>query len=119
MYGVFTARKPIIKRTTLRLKANYYLNTLERAAIRSANSAAGLVFLYLVVGKSMNYIFEEELDGLSDYSRSAIFGAITGALSRVTFPYQAVLFGSLIGAGMASGYTYAWNKYFKYDKLLQ
>ena len=64
MYGVFTARKPIIKRTTLRLKANYYLNTLERAAIRSANSAAALVFLYLVVGKSMNYIFEEELDGL-------------------------------------------------------
>lgn len=109
VYGIFTAKQPLIRRNTLRLKLNYYVNTVGRASTRMANSSAATMFLYMVVAKTSNYLFEEELDGLSEYMKASIFGGVTGALYRVTFPYQAMMLASVLGAGVATGYTYLWN----------
>ena len=105
-----TAKQPLIKRTSFRLKMNFYLNTIGKSCSKFANYSAAALFLYLVIAKSTNYIFEEELDGLSLNSKAAVYGALTGAVYRVTYPYQAVLFASALGAGSATLFNMAWER---------
>ena len=66
--------------------------------------------MYLMVGKSLNFVFQEELEGLSDPTKNAIFGAFTGAIYKSTRGLRPMVFASLLGAGVGSLYSTAWNK---------
>ncbi len=110
VYGAVTAKSPAIKRSSLRLKMNFYLNTVGKSASRFANYSAAALFLYLIIAKSTDYIFQEELDSLSGNGKAAFYGALTGAVYRVTYPYQAVIFASGLGAGMGAIFNTAWER---------
>ena len=51
------------QRRTYRLMINTYLNNIGKTSSRYANYTGAAVFLYLAVGKTINYIFQEELEG--------------------------------------------------------
>ena len=76
------------------------------------------MFLFLVIGKTANYIFEEELEGLGEYSRVALFGSITGLLYRINYPYQAILLSSALGAPTACALNYGYRKVLNRGGLL-
>ena len=77
---------------------NYYLNTIGKTSAKFANYSAAALFLYLIIAKSTDYIFKEELEGLNKNTKTAIFGGLTGAVYRVGFPMKAVLFSTVMGS---------------------
>jgi import inner membrane translocase subunit TIM23 len=105
-----TKLPPPKARRTKRLLVNNYLNNIGKTSARFGNNAGGAIFLYLLVGKSLNFVFQEELENLGEIGRSAIFGAFTGAIYKSTRGFRPIIFASILGAGCGSLYTYLWHK---------
>ena len=100
---------PKARRTT-RLLVNNYLNNIGKTSSRFGNNVGGAIFMYLLVGKSIDYVFLEELESLSELQKSALFGFITGGLYKSTRGLRPMIFASFLGAGIGSLYTYMWHK---------
>jgi hypothetical protein len=96
-------------RRTYRLLVNNYLNNIGKTSARFGNNVGGAIFLYLMVGKSINFIFKEEVEGISEVGKSALFGAFTGAIYKSTRGRRAVILASILGAATGSLYAYAWE----------
>ena len=95
---------------------NAYANNIGKTSARFGNNVGGAIFMYLMMGKVMNFIFLEELEDLNYPMQSAIFGALTGALYKSTRGRRAMALSSVLGAGIGSMYAYAWGKgYFKFN----
>jgi import inner membrane translocase subunit TIM23 len=107
--GLTKIPPPKARRTT-RLLVNNYLNNIGKTSARFGNNVGGAIFMYLLVGKSLNFVFQEELESFSEMGRSAIFGAVTGAIYKSTRGLRPMIFASVLGAGCGSLYTYAWSK---------
>ena len=105
-----TKLPPPKARRTYKLMINNYLNNIGKTSSRFGNNVGGAIFLYLLVGKSLNFVFQEELENFTDIQKSAIFGAVTGALYKSTRGFRPVIFASILGAGCGSLYTYLWHK---------
>jgi hypothetical protein len=60
LLGLTKFPPPKARRTT-RLMINNYLNNIGKTSARFGNNVGGAIFLYLLIGKSLNFIFEEEL----------------------------------------------------------
>ena len=105
-----TQLPPPQARRTYRLMINNYLNNIGKTSSRYGNNVGAAVFLYLVVGKSMNFVMKEELENVSEEARSALFGAMTGAIYKSTRGFRPIIFASLLGAVCGSTYAYAWTK---------
>lgn len=58
----------------------------------------------------MNFVMQEELENVSEEARSALYGAMTGAIYKSTRGFRPIIFASLLGAATGSFYTYAWTK---------
>ena len=107
--GLTKIPPPQARRTT-RLMLNNYLNNIGKTSSRYANNTGAAVFLYLIVGKTLNFVFEEELEGLSDEMKNALFGTFTGLIYKSTRGVRAACFAGVLGAACGSAYTYAWTK---------
>lgn len=105
-----TKLPPPQARRTYRLMANNYLNNIGKTSSRFGNNVGAAIFLYLLIGKSLNFVMQEELENVSEEARSALFGAVTGAIYKSTRGIRPVIFASILGAGCGSLYTYAWTK---------
>jgi len=57
---------PAKARRTYRLLVNNYLNNIGKTSSRFGNNVGGAIFMYLIVGKTINFIFKEELESLSE-----------------------------------------------------
>ena len=97
-------------RRTYRLLANNYLNNIGKTSSSFGNHFGAAIFMYLMVGKSLNFVFQEELEGFSEPTKSAIFGAVTGAIYKSTRGLRPMVFASLLGAGAGSLFSYTWSK---------
>ena len=53
-------------RRTYRLLLNNYLNNIGKTSSRFGNNVGGAIFLYLLVGKSINFVFFEELESFPE-----------------------------------------------------
>ena len=103
-------------RRTYRLLANNYLNNIGKTSARFGNNVGGAIFMYLLTGKCLNFVFQEELESLSEIQRSALFGALTGAIYKSTRGVRPMILASVLGAGCGSLYTYLWHKgYLQYN----
>ena len=109
LYGA-TKTPPKRARRTYRLFLNNYLNEVGKTSSRWANQTAACIFLYLLVGKWINYVFFEELEHLPDYSKAAIYGVFTGALYKSTRGWRAAAFASCLGAATGFSFAYYWEK---------
>ena len=105
---------PSKARRTTRLFLNAYINNFGKTASRYANNSAALVFLYLITGKMINFIFLEEFEDhhINETYKNAIYGGLTGAIYKSTRGFRPMMFTSVLGAAMGSGYAYAWQRGF-------
>jgi len=110
-YGLTIVPPPKARRTTRLLMSSYFDNVGKNSA-RFANNTAAAVLLYVVTGKMINFVFQEELDDLklSNTSQNFVYGAATGALYKSTRGSRPMMFGALLGGAIGSGYAYAWEK---------
>mmetsp|Transcript_78819 Transcript_78819/g.109204 ORF Transcript_78819/g.109204 Transcript_78819/m.109204 type:complete len:130 (+) Transcript_78819:80-469(+) len=108
--GLYAATQvPAIKqRKNYRLMASTYLNNVGKVSSKSANNVAAAVFLYLVTGKFINFLFFEELENTSEPMKNAVYGGVTGAVYKSTRGFRPMILGSLLGASIGSAYAYAW-----------
>ena len=52
-------------RRTKRLMINYYVNNIGKTSARYGNNVGGAIFMYIMMGKFMNFLFLEELEDVS------------------------------------------------------
>ena len=101
---------PERSRRTYRLMINNYLNNIGKTSARFGNNVGAGIFLFLVVGKSLNFVFYEELEGTSETAKNALYGAVTGSLYKSTRGLRAMGLASVLGAAAGSFYSYQWEK---------
>ena len=104
-----TQLPPPKARRTYRLLINNYLNNIGKTSARFGNNVGGAIFMYLLVGKTINFVFQEELEGASEPTKSALFGAVTGAIYKSTRGVRPVVLASILGACCGSLYSYSWQ----------
>ena len=111
-----TKLPPPKNRRTTRLMLNSYMNNIGKTSSRFGNNVGGGIFMYIMMGKFINFLFLEELEDVSVPAQNAIFGGLTGALYKSTRGKRAMALGSVLGAGMGSLYGYAWSQgYFRFN----
>jgi hypothetical protein len=110
MVGLTKVPPPKARRT-VRLLVNNYLNNIGKTSSQFANSTAACVFLYLMLGRSMTFMFIEEFERfhVGEIHRAAIAGAITGGIYKSTRGVRPMLFASLLGTVVGSVFTYSWS----------
>ena len=101
---------PPKSRRTYRLLINNYLNNIGKTSASFGNNVGAAIFLFLILGKSFNFIFKEELENVGESYRSAFYGALTGAIYKSTRGIRPVIFASFLGAICGSVYTLKWQK---------
>ena len=107
---------PAKNRRTKRLMINSYINNVGKTSARFGNNVGGAIFMYIMMGKFMNFLFLEEFEEVSVPTQNAVFGAFTGALYKCTRGKRAMLLSSALGATIGSAYAHAWGKgYFRFN----
>ena len=109
VYGL-TKSPPKRARRTTRLYINNYLNEIGKTSSRWANQTAACIFLYLLVGKCINFVFYEELEYMPDSAKAATYGFATGLLYKSTRGWRPALFGSILGAGAGATFAHLWER---------
>ena len=101
-----------------RLLLNSYFNNMTRTANQFGNNAAAAVLLYVMTGKMVRFIFQEELDdfNISNKYDNTIYGGVAGALYKCTRGKRAMMLGSVLGCIVGSFYGYLWKNNFLYRK---
>ena len=95
---------------------NSYINNVGKTSARFGNNVGGAIFMYIMVGKMMNFFLLEEFEEVSIPVQSAVFGGLTGALYKSTRGKRAMALSTVLGAGIGSAYAYAWGKgYFRFN----
>ena len=56
---------PAKSRRTKRLMINSYINNVGKTSARFGNNVGGAIFMYIMMGKFMNFLFLEELEEVS------------------------------------------------------
>jgi len=64
LLGLTRVPPPRNRRTT-KLMVNSYINSVGKTSARFGNNVGGAIFMYIMVGKSVNFLFLEELEDLS------------------------------------------------------
>ena len=108
---------PPAKRRSTRLMINSYMNNVGKTSARFGNNVGGAIFMYIMVGKFMNFLFLEEFEDVSVPTQNAVFGGLTGALYKCTRGRRAMALSTVLGASIGSCYAYAWDKgYFRFNQ---
>ncbi len=97
-------------RRTKRLLINNYLNNIGKTSARCGNNMGGAIFMYLLVGKSLTFVFQEELEFVSENQKAALAGAFTGALYKCTRGVRPLIFASILGSLCGAAYSSIWQK---------
>jgi len=112
-YGL-TISPPAKAHRTKRILINSYINNVGKTSSRFANNTAAAVLLYVFTGKLINFIFREELEDfhLGATAQSALYGGAAGAIYKCTRGVRPMMLSAVLGAGIGSAYSYAWQRGF-------
>ena len=88
-----------------------YFDNCSRTASRYANNTGAAVFLFLMTGKFINFVFLEEFEdfNVNTTVKTSIFGGVTGALYKCTRGNRPMMFGAFLGATVGSAYAHAYQ----------
>ena len=108
--GLFSPMNTRVRRSK-RLMISSYVDNISRSASRYANNTGAAVFLFLMTGKFVNFVFLEEFEDFNVNStvKTAIFGGLTGALYKCTRGTRPMLFGAFLGSTLGSVYAHAYQ----------
>ena len=108
-----TKAPPLRNRRSNKLMINSYINNVGKTSARFGNNVGGAIFMYIMMGKFMNFLFLEEFEEIPIFSvpvQNAVFGAFTGALYKCTRGKRAMALSSILGASIGSTYAALWGK---------
>ena len=60
-----TKLPPPKSRRSKKLMINSYCNNIGKTSARFGNNVGGAIFMYIMVGKSVDFLFKEELEGMN------------------------------------------------------
>ena len=111
LYGLTMVPPPKARRTT-RILLNTYLNNVGKTSSRFANNTAAAVLLYVITGKTINFIFREELEDFTIGAtlQNALYGGCAGAIYKSTRGVRPIMLSTVLGATIGTAYSYAWQK---------
>jgi hypothetical protein len=87
------------------------INTVGKQSSFYANAGAAISLLYCLVKRGVDFIFEEDLQGLSLIQRQFIYGFITGALFKCTRGFYPALLNGVLVSSFCGGASYLTTKY--------
>ena len=110
-YGLTLPTPPKARRTT-RILLNTYINNVGKTSSRFANNTAAAVLLYVITGKFINFVFQEELDDFefNQTMQNALYGGVAGGIYKCTRGFRPMVLSAVIGAGIGTAYSYAWQR---------
>jgi hypothetical protein len=116
MYGFFagifqSARTLTFKNRPKKLIITSVINTVGKQSSFYANAGASLGLLYCLNKKVINFIFEEDLQELSDLNKQIVYGFTTGALFKCTRGALPALLSGALTASFCAGASYINSKY--------
>ena len=116
MYGFFagifqSARTLPFKNRPKKLIITSVINTVGKQSSFYANAGASIGLLYCLNKKVINFIFEEDLQGLSDVSKQVVYGFATGALFKCTRGLLPALLSGVMTASFCAGASYLSTNY--------
>ena len=99
-------------RRSFKLKYTSYVDNVSKNASRYGNNTGATVFLFLMTGKFINFLFLEEFEDFNvpEVVKTAIFGGATGALYKSTRGRGPMMLGAFLGATIGSAYSYAFQR---------
>ena len=110
-----TQTPPPRSRRTTKLMLNAYMNNVGKKSASFGNNVGGCILMYLMVGKTINFLFLEELEDLPVAAQNALYGGLTGALYKSTRGRRPMMLATALGTGIGSIYGYYWSKgYFRF-----
>ena len=94
-----------------KLRLTNYVDNMSKTASRYANNTAAAVFLFIMTGKFLQFLAQEEIEdfGISVPVRNAMFGGFTGALYKSTRGRRPMMFGAFLGATVGSTYAHLYT----------
>jgi hypothetical protein len=95
----------------MKLVLTSLINTVGKQSSFYANTGASLGLVYCLTRKTINFIFEEDLQELTDIQLQFIYGFASGALFKSTRGFQPALLTGILVAGLTSGMCYVNKKY--------
>ena len=60
-----TKLPPPKSRRSKKLMINSYVNNIGKTSARFGNNVGGAIFMYIMVGKTVNFLLMEELEGMN------------------------------------------------------
>ncbi len=116
MYGFFagivqSARTLTFKNRPKKLIITSVINTVGKNSSFYANAGASLGLLYCLNRKVINFIFEEDLQEMSDMNKQVVYGFTTGALFKSTRGALPALLSGVMLASFCAGASYISTKY--------
>lgn len=114
LLGVYMGTRTItFKNRPLKLITTSMLNLMGRQMSNKANAGGALVLLFSLTKKSINFMFDDDMEDLSKTQKHGIYGFVCGALFKSSKGFgPSMLFGSIFsGFCMSVCYMYE-KKYF-------
>ena len=91
------------------------MNNVGKKSASFGNNVGGCILMYLMVGKTINFLFLEELEDLPVSAQNALYGGLTGALYKSTRGFRPMMLATALGIGTGSIYGHYWSKgYFRF-----
>ena len=73
------------------------------------NGGAAASLMYCLVSKTIDLLFEEEINEFGLSARNVLSGGITGAIYKSTLGFRPMVFGGFLGASMIMAITHGAN----------
>jgi hypothetical protein len=96
-----------------------FINTIGKQSSFYANAGASLGLLYCLTKRGVNFIFEEDLQGMSDINKQLIYGFVTGAIFKSTRGLLPALLSGVMMSGVCAGGSIFATKYWEKLKFLE
>lgn len=103
---------PAKSRRTTRMLINTYINNIGKTSSRFANNTAAAVFLYIMTGKFINWVFLEEIEdfGMNKTAQNILYGGAAGAIYKCTRGFKPMMLSTCLGAGISCTYHYVYTR---------
>ena len=96
-YGIYLGTNQITFRNRpKKLIVTSMLNFMGKQTAKHANAGGCLCLIYSLVRKSTNYLFDDDMEGLSMTQKQMVYGGLTGMIFKSSRGYKpAFLFGTI------------------------
>ena len=84
-------------------RVSHVFSAQGKMALRGGNAFGSASLLYVLTGKMIELVFEEEVEDFGDNFRCGLAGGVAGGLFKSTLGRRPMVVGSLLGALLAVG----------------